>query len=122
MIATIEAVPPNRYGPRMRSVLLRLVAIFAVLIAPVGMTAAPAMAQHQHTASMPMQHCPDQNPAQSGKVGFAECTMACSAALPAVEPGQAGLLPMPGAPVEANPVAQLHGLHPDTATPPPRLS
>ena len=122
MIATIEAFSPNRYGPRMRSVLLRLVAILAVLIAPLGMPAAAAGPVAHHSASMPMQHCPDQSPAQSGKAGFAECTMACSAALPAAEPTQGELTLMPCAPVEADPVAQLHGLHPDTATPPPKLS
>ena len=106
----------------MRSVVLRLIAILAVILMPFGMTAAPAMAMQEHSMSMPMQHCPDQNPAQGGKAGFVECTMACSAALPAVEPAQGELMQMPCAPAEADPVAQLHGLHPDTATPPPKLS
>lgn len=100
----------------------KLLTLIAVVLMPLGMSAAPAAAMQHHSASMPMQHCPEQNPAQSGKAGFVECTMACSAALPAVEPAQGELMPMRCAPVEADPVAQLHGLHPDTATPPPKLA
>jgi hypothetical protein len=103
--------------------LWKLLALVAVLLMPFGMTAAPAAASGtQHSASMPMQHCPEQSPQHEGQAGFVECTMACAAALPAVagpaqrEPAVARI------PELSSAVHHLHGLHPDTATPPPKHS
>jgi hypothetical protein len=103
--------------------LARLILLVAVLLMPLGMSSATAAApSHHDMAGMMRGHCPDQAPAQHHKAGFAECTMACAAALPAVE--------APGAPAVAIATElprsaaahQLHGLHPETATPPPRAS
>jgi hypothetical protein len=102
--------------------LAKLLTLIAVLLMPLGMMAAPAAAMPHHSASMPMQHCPDQAPAHGMKAGFAECTMACASALPAVESGSdEPVVIVPEAAV-AVAVQSLHGLHPDTATPPPKRS
>ena len=100
----------------------KLLTLFAVLLMPLGMASAAASPAQHHVASMPMQHCPDQAPSHDSKGAFVECTMACSAALPAFDrPGEQA----PAAAAElVRPAAmkQLHGLHPETATPPPKLS
>ena len=97
----------------------RLLALIAVLLMPFGM--APAAAgSHQHHDSMPMQHCPDQGSKPTNKSGFVECTMACSAALPAIASEQSQPLPTNAVPTEVAAATLLHGLHPETATPPPR--
>jgi hypothetical protein len=101
----------------------KLLTLIAVLLMPFGMSAAPAAsAHHESAASMPMQHCPEPAPNHGRKAGFAECTMACSAALPAVDrPAERPLL-LVCAPTEAAAVQILRGLHPDTVTPPPKGS
>ena len=103
--------------------LARLVLLIAVLLMPLGMTPAAATAHgHADTASMPMGHCDDKAPSSHMKGGIADCAMACSAALPAVElprddlPLAACSPPIPAA------MHSLHGLHPETATPPPKLA
>jgi hypothetical protein len=103
-----------------RTVVLTL----AVLFMPLGMTAAPAVASpaDHHSASMQMQHCPEQAPKHSGKAGFVECTMACAAALPAIEGGRPEPALIVCLPDMSSAVRQLHGLHPDPATPPPKRS
>jgi hypothetical protein len=104
------------------ALILRLLTLAAVLLMPLGMAAAPAMAHDSAHAGMPMQHCPDQGSKPETKGALAECTMACSAALPAQEAAQQStphIAPMPVVPVAAQ---MLHGLHPETATPPPKHS
>lgn len=103
--------------------LWKLLVLIAVLIMPFGMSAAPASnAHHAPATSMPMGHCPDQGSRHDSKGGIAECTMACAAALPAaVRPPDYRLKLVPELTFAvASP--SLHGLHPDTATPPPKLS
>lgn len=102
--------------------LRKLLALIAVLLLPLGMQPAAAAPTVHHAASMPMSHCPDQGSKAGTKGAFAECTMACSAALPAADlVGHQPLLIVrePPRPVAVEP---LHGRHPDTATPPPRRS
>lgn len=103
--------------------LLRIVTLLAVLLLPLGMQpAAAAPAPREHHASMAMQHCPEQPPGHDKKAGFAECTMACSAALPASDiPGDRPLL-LVCAPSGAAATEILRGLHPETLTPPPKRS
>jgi hypothetical protein len=99
----------------------RFLALIAVLLMPLGMVpAAAASTVHDH-AAMPMEHCPDQAPKQSHGTK-AECTMACAGALPAAAAEQVVPPLFAGAPAQSAPTAQLHGLHPETATPPPRRS
>jgi len=99
----------------------KLLALLAVLLMPFGMAPATAASHHAPTAGMPMPDCPE-GPKHQSKGGFAECTMACAAALPAADI-RAGE-PLRIIPASIGPAAQhaLHGLHPDTATPPPRPS
>ena len=119
MNVLIETAPATAYCASMRSILLRLMALVAVLLLPLGM--APAAAHYEHSAaSMTMQHCPDQGSKSVSKSGFAECTMACSAALAAADLPAEPLPPSFPVPVTATAVQILHGLHPDIATPPPK--
>ena len=99
----------------------KLLILMAMLLMPLGMqpvAAAPSMAHH----ATPMQHCPEQAPRHDGKAGFVECTMACSAALPATDLRAQGPLLIACTPVEPCLAGPLHGLHPETATPPPKRS
>ena len=95
--------------------MLRLLTLLAVLLMPFGI--APAAAHAPAASGMPMQHCPEQG----AKGNFGECTMACSAALPA-ETRQDNLpvtiLCALGEPAVTQ---SLTGIHPETAKPPPRL-
>jgi hypothetical protein len=100
--------------------MLRLLILLAMLITPLGM--APAAATQTVPSAMPMQHCPEQGPNHHSKTGFAECTMACSAALPAAERIAGAPLVVICVPVSAGVASPLHGIHPETATPPPRRS
>ena len=99
--------------------LARLVLIFAVLLMPLGMAPAAA-AHHDMSAAMPMEHCPDQAPNHHSKGGIADCTMACAAALPAIAAPPADRSFVAREPVAAVSADPLHGLHPETETPPPR--
>lgn len=101
---------------------LRLLALLAVLVMPFGMTPAAAANSPGHSASMPMQHCPEQGTKHESKAAFAECTMACSAALPAIKAALDEPLSIDRAPDLASVAQVLHGLHPETATPPPKAS
>jgi hypothetical protein len=106
----------------MRQMLGKLLVLIAVLLMPFGMTAAPAAVMQHHSASMPVEHCPKQAPKPTGKAGFVECMMVCSSALPASDLRRNEPHLIVCAPLEAAAVRQLHGLHPETATPPPRRS
>lgn len=101
--------------------LSRLIAFLCVLLMPLGMQPAAAMPA-QHHAAMSMQHCPEQRPSYHSKGAFAECTMACSAALPASDLSRAGPLSIAGAMAEPALAQTFRGLHPETATSPPRRS
>jgi hypothetical protein len=101
----------------------RLVIMLAVMLMPFGMTPASAAAHHSMPAAMAMQHCPQPAPAQhQSKGAIGACTMACASALPAADPARAEPLRIHEAPVAAIAVAGLDGLHPETATPPPKLA
>jgi hypothetical protein len=103
----------------MTRMVAKLLLLMAVLLMPLGMTA-PAAARQHHSASMPMKHCPDQAPQPTGKAGFAQCTMACSAALPAMDASTGEALTIVCTPELPAAVQRLHGVQPDTATPPPK--
>ena len=113
------------YPGFVRQMIVRLMTLLAVLLLPLGMQPAAAAAAApvgDHHMAMPAQHCPKQAPNRDKKAGFAECTMACSAALPAAEQpaGHAPILVC--APSAAAAARILSGLHPDTVTPPPKRS
>jgi hypothetical protein len=102
--------------------LIKLLALFAVLLMPFGMAPAAAAAHDSMAMNMPMGHCPEQAPKHDTKGGIAECTMACAGALPAAELATAGPPMIVCEPLQPAAVQQLHGLHPETATPPPKRS
>ena len=116
----LPSLVPTLICHHMLRALCRLLTLVAVLAMPLGMAAAPAAAPHHSAAAtMPMPHCPVQR--DSG-IGFGQCTMACSAALPAVDAVPAGPITIVCAPEDARLVQRFHGLHPDTVTPPPKRS
>lgn len=114
----------NHYAARVRPLLARLALLVAVLLMPLGMTPAAAGASgHGPAMAMPLGHCDGQAPKHSSRAGFAECTMACSAALPASDLPLDRVRRRERVPLQpATAAAILHGVRPDTATPPPRLT
>lgn len=103
--------------------LTRLALLIAVLLMPFGMT--PSAAQpngHSAMGSMAIGHCDDRAPNQHMKGGIVECTMACSAALPATENTRDEPPLSVSSPARPLAATVLHGLHPETATPPPRIA
>ena len=111
----------SRYVRAVGTMIARLTLLVAVLLMPFGMSAAPARApDHRMAADMPMRHCPDQAPAHDMKGGIGDCAMACAAALPAVDAGAGDSPPIVSEPIRSSAAQQLHGVHPETATPPPR--
>lgn len=91
----------------------------AVFLMPFGMTPAAAADHGSMQASMPMGHCPDRG-SMHQKGALEGCTMACSSALPAAELARQEPVAFETPPIAAIPVQILHGLRPETATPPPR--
>jgi hypothetical protein len=101
----------------------RILVLFAVLLMPFGMAPATVAAAHPLMAmDMPMGHCPDQAPRHDEKGGIADCTMACAGALPAADLAHKEPLLIECAPTQPTAAQRLQGLHPDTATPPPKRS
>ena len=108
------------YFARVRMMLAKLLLVFAMLLMPLGM--APAAAAHHRTmAGMQMEHCPDQK-SDHHSGGITECTMVCAPALPAAAASTPERAFVARQPVALVLVERLHGLHPETATPPPKLS
>ena len=99
--------------------ILRLLALIAVLVMPLGM-AAPAAAHP--TAGMAMSHCPDQPSHHQQKAWSPVCTMACASALPALDRAEDEIAPVARIAFAPLPARALDGFHPDTATPPPKAS
>jgi hypothetical protein len=118
-------LPAERHYPvetAMTGFIGKLLVLAAVLIMPLSMqSAAGAMHRDTRTATQPMEHCPKpwrgDNP-----TSFVECTLACSATLPAVDLPQVEPLAIAGTPTVAAPERALQGLHPDIETPPPKAS
>jgi hypothetical protein len=118
----LDGVDVTAYQGTVQRLIARLVLFVAVLLMPFGMNAAPAAPHVMPSASMPMQHCPDRPPSHHGKTGMAECTMACSSALPA-DDRSAGEALMMTSPPPAPALAQiLRGILLETLTPPPKRS
>jgi hypothetical protein len=101
---------------------IELLVLLAMILMPFGMSAGAAPPVTRHAMAMPTQHCPEQAPDHRSKGAFTECTMACSAALPAADCDSDEPPLRVGEPVRPSAIKQLHGLHPETATPPPRTA
>lgn len=104
-----------------RVVIARLLLLAALLLMPFGMApAAAATFHHDMGAAMPTGHCPDGPSKHHVNGGIAKCTMVCSASLPAVAPVEPELLSAQPPPARPMTGQRLHGLHLETATPPPK--
>jgi hypothetical protein len=101
----------------------KLLALVALLLMPVAMIMPATAAVLPHgTGATSMEHCPDAGDKADPKGGVPDCAMACSAALPAADLAQPHSPSIMCTPV-ASPLAQLlRGIHPETATPPPKRS
>ena len=119
----IVSHPWQHYIAAMREALAKLLLIAAILLMPFGMAApAAAASHHAPAATAAMGHCPDRAPASGHQDGISECTMGCAASLPAISGPADQLLLAIAAPDVGAPVERLTGLHPETVTPPPRIS
>jgi hypothetical protein len=117
----VDAAGVSDYGRTVPKLVARLLVLVAMLLMPLGMASAPAAAQHHAAMAMDMQHCPDPAPVHKDKGGIAVCTMACASALPALDVAQREPVAPREELVAVHAVQALDGLHPETATPPPKL-
>lgn len=107
----------------MQKLTARLLLIVAILFMPLGMAPATASVAHNAPAAgMAMDHCDQPGSNHDRKGGVAECMMVCASALPASYGGSSRPPLVTCEPVRPASAAPLHGLHPETATPPPRRS
>ena len=113
------------------AVLARILTLFALLLAPLGMmqahAAMPAGGGHAMSHAMPMAggggHCADRDrPAPRPDKSSIDCTIACAGVASLSSPVPARPSPPVAVVVEIRPVATLHGLHPESDPPPPRLA
>ena len=101
----------------MASALVRLLALFALVLMPLSMAGSPASAQP--AAAAPSSHCNEhQQPADMPSGQQMHC-MAC-AGLPAVEPPAPAPTMRPETPALSALADFAAGIRPDTATPPPK--
>jgi hypothetical protein len=123
VIHTIEKESLAGYSTHMRSFALRLLALIAVLLLPLGMASAPAEAHSAAMiAGMPMPHCPDSSSKTKSNAGLIECSMACSSALPAADLAVVGFHPASRSVPRACLAPVLSSIDLEIATPPPRPS
>jgi len=99
--------------------LIRLLTLIAVVLMPMSMG---APASGHATMDMTMSHRADRATHHQSKGAFAECTMACASALPAVDRVNEGFQPPLRELIISVPEHELHGFDPETATPPPKAS
>jgi hypothetical protein len=102
----------------MASALLRMLALFALVLTPLSMASAPASAQP--IASAPAGHCDDQQQPAKGPAGAQMHCTGC-AALPAIDAPPPVAEIVPQMPLLIALATHLSGIEPDTATPPPKL-
>ena len=105
----------------MRTLVLRLLTLVALVLMPFGMGATAATAGHHAPAAA--EHCEDQGgePANQSSDPAIDCAMACSM-LATAEGGFDGGLPALSQPTARAIADRESSLHPETATPPPKLS
>ena len=108
----------------MRS-LCKWLVLLAVILMPLGMGMSPAAASPVEAGPVTM-HCPDMQseaPAahhDGDAPGVAQCTMACTAALPTPAMAAMGKVLRTRTPRPSSPAHDLSGVEPEIATPPPR--
>jgi hypothetical protein len=120
MMVVARQSPGHYLGP-MYAAILKLFTLVALALLPFGMSAAMA-APVDYTAAM-SQDCDHHGgqPAEKSTQQSADCAIACSMLIPADtrldEPLPAARLPAARLLVESG-----AGIHPEIATPPPKLS
>ena len=118
----IAARGGGAYGRAMAAAALRLLTLIALVLMPVGMAGAPAMAQAAPVEhGMAMGHC-DEMPGkeQAPPASKMDCAAMCTA-LPASFGLETGPMLKPEAPRSIVVSAPFDGVVPEIATPPPRL-
>jgi len=112
------------YSRSMIRLLAKIALLLSVLMLPFGMgtaAAAAPMTEHHAAMMMPMGHCPEPAPGHR-PTGVAECTMACAAALPALDrPPLTRFRPLERRFTRAA-LPALTGVVTETATPPPKTA
>lgn len=122
--AVIASHSLRTYFELMPSMVLKLLTLLALMLMPLGMGTAGAMPVHQApAAAATTQHCDEHGgqPAEQSRDKSMDCAVSCSmlaVAEPQVEEPSVAH-PLLAAPALAERDA---GLHPDTATPPPKPS
>ncbi len=110
------------YFAAMPAVILRVLTLVALALMPLGMGAAMAGPAHHAPVAASAEHCGEQGGQPAGKstkisVDCIACSMTITAPARVQEPAAAVRLPAVR-PLEVRGI----GLHPETATPPPKLS
>ncbi len=102
---------------------VKLLTLLALVLMPLGMSAAGAMPAHHAPAAATAQHCDEygSQPTDQSRDQLMDCAISCSMlAIPEVHvDAPSAARPIPAATPLVQPDS---GLHPDTATPPPKLS
>jgi hypothetical protein len=104
--------------------LLSIAALFALIVAPIGMVGGAAVAMGHHQPQAAAGHCagsPASDHRGDSDRTAIDCMIAC-AGLPAIPPSTLAAMAPAAADPEQVPPAFLHGLRPEAATPPPRIS
>jgi hypothetical protein len=107
----------------MPAVILRLLTLLALVLMPFGMSGASAAPAHHGLAVATAEYCGEhgRQPDKQSPANATDCAISCSMLLAAES-----RIEDPAPPIRMLPVRPLAergaGLHPDTATPPPKFS
>lgn len=105
----------------MTAAVLRLLALIALVLMPIGMASAPAAASGMPADhAMAAGHCEGQSRSDEAPAPNMDCTAMC-AAIPAREPVAQAPLFQRAAPRTIAFAFAFEGIVPETATPPPKL-
>lgn len=118
MIASLQR---RVYSASMPAALLELLALFAFVLMPLGMSPAATAPAHHATTNM-TGHCGEHSGQQPHKVTHCtDCAAACSVMVsePATLPAPIALVPADVGPLRP---WSVDGLHPEAEIPPPRLA
>jgi hypothetical protein len=116
----IAATASEPYGSSMAAAIIRLLALVALMLMPLGMSA-PAMTQSAPAphAMAPAGHCDEQPEPDKSPKPQPGCTAMCTA-IPAAEAPALADIVKPVAPRSVSISVPFIGVEPEIATPPPR--
>lgn len=123
LISVIVSPSRTAYFAAMPAGILKLLTLLALALMPFGMSAASATSTHHAPAASAPGHCEEQDglPQEQIPDQFTGCTAACSMFM-GEEARLGDGLPLIGPPVSRPIAPRWASLHPETATPPPKLS